>query len=40
MIENVVCIAKVKIDNPSDKFYIILLGTDRIEIFNILAGER
>ena len=27
------CIAKVKVDNPSGKFYIILLGTDHIEIF-------
>ena len=34
MIKNVYfCIAKAKIDNPSGKFYIILLGTDRIEIF-------
>lgn len=34
MIKNVYfCIAKVKIDNPSGKFYIILLGTDRLEIF-------
>jgi hypothetical protein len=34
MIRNVYfCIAKVKINNPSGKFYIILLGTDHIEIF-------
>jgi hypothetical protein len=34
MIKNVYfCIAKVKIDNPSGKFYIILLGTNCIEIF-------
>jgi hypothetical protein len=34
MIKNVYfCIAKVKIDSPSGKFYIILLGTDRLEIF-------
>lgn len=33
MIKNIYfCVAKVKIDNPSGKFYIILLGTDRIEI--------
>jgi len=34
MIKNVYfCIAKVKINNPLGKFYIILLGTDCIKIF-------
>lgn len=34
MIKNVYfCVAKAKVDNPSGKFYIILLGTDRIEVF-------
>jgi hypothetical protein len=34
MIKNVYfCIAKIKIDNPSGKFYIILLRTDYLEIF-------
>ncbi|KAF9037331.1 hypothetical protein BDZ89DRAFT_946145, partial [Hymenopellis radicata] len=38
MIKNVYfCVAKAKIDNPSGMFWIILLGTDRLEtIFGIL----
>jgi hypothetical protein len=32
MIKNVYfCVAKAKVDNPTGKFYIILLGTDRLE---------
>ena len=32
MIKNVFfCIAKMKADNPSGKFYLILLGTDHLE---------
>lgn len=27
------CVAKAKVDNPSGKFYIITLGTDRLETF-------
>lgn len=38
MIKNVYfCVAKAKADHPSDPFYIILLGTDRLEtLFGIL----
>ncbi|KAJ7874304.1 hypothetical protein B0H14DRAFT_2191046, partial [Mycena olivaceomarginata] len=27
------CVAKTKVDIPEDKFWLILLGTDRLEIF-------
>ena len=27
------CVAKAKVDNPSGKFYLILLRTDRLETF-------
>ncbi|KAH9960237.1 hypothetical protein BGW80DRAFT_1136508, partial [Lactifluus volemus] len=34
MIKNVYfCVAKMKVDNPTDNFYLILLGTDRLETF-------
>ncbi|KAH8991639.1 hypothetical protein EDB86DRAFT_2806500, partial [Lactarius hatsudake] len=34
MIKNVYfCVAKMKVDNPSANFYLILLGTDRLETF-------
>ncbi|KAF8170124.1 hypothetical protein BJ912DRAFT_832733, partial [Pholiota molesta] len=38
MIKNILfCIAKAKVDNPDDDFYIILLGTDRLEeLFGVL----
>lgn len=38
MIKNVYfCIAKAKVDNPQGKFWIISLGTDRLEtLFGIL----
>jgi hypothetical protein len=38
MIKNVYfCVAKTKVDNPSGSFWIILLGTDRLEeLFGIL----
>lgn len=38
MVKNVYfCIAKAKVDNPIGKFFLILLGTDRLEdIFGIL----
>ena len=32
MIKNVYfCVAKAKVDNPNEPFYLILLGTDRLE---------
>ncbi len=38
MIKNVYfCVAKIKVDKPSSKFYLILLGTDRLEEF---FGQR
>ncbi len=41
MIKNVfVCVAKAKVDNPDGVFFIILLGTDRLEIhFRILQTQ-
>ncbi|KAH9975230.1 hypothetical protein BGW80DRAFT_1457549 [Lactifluus volemus] len=34
MIKNVYfCVTKMKVDNPTDNFYLILLGTDRLETF-------
>ena len=38
MIKNVLfCVAKAKIDDPDGEFWIILLGTDRLEeLFGIL----
>lgn len=38
MIKNIIfCVAKAKVDNPDGEFYIILLGTDRLEeLFGIL----
>jgi len=38
MIKNVVfCVAKAKVENPEGEFWIILLGTDRLEeLFGIL----
>ncbi|KAH9015472.1 hypothetical protein EDB84DRAFT_1582181, partial [Lactarius hengduanensis] len=34
MIKNVYfCVAKMKVDNPSADFYLVLLGTDRLETF-------
>ncbi len=38
MIKNVIfCVAKAKIDDPDGKFYIVILGTDRLEeLFGIL----
>ena len=27
------CVAKMKVDNPTANFYLILLGTDRLETF-------
>ena len=34
MIKNIFsCVAKAKVDNPHSKFYLILLGTDRLETF-------
>ena len=34
MVKNVFfCVAKMKIDNPSANFYLVLLGTDRLETF-------
>ncbi|KAF8176492.1 hypothetical protein BJ912DRAFT_857405 [Pholiota molesta] len=38
MVKNVYfCVAKAKVDNPNSKFWIILLGTDRLEtLFGIL----
>src|SRR5258705_3058813 len=38
MIKNVIfCVAKAKVDNPEGEFWLILLGTDRLEeLFGIL----
>ena len=34
MVKNVFyCVAKIKVDNPNGKFYIILHGMDRLESF-------
>lgn len=38
IVKNIIfCVAKAKIDNPDGKFYIVILGTDRLEeLFGIL----
>ncbi|KJA17189.1 hypothetical protein HYPSUDRAFT_118800, partial [Hypholoma sublateritium FD-334 SS-4] len=39
VIKNIIfCVAKAKVDNPSSEFWIVLLGTDRLEtLFGILC---